>query len=392
MVAFAVSLGMTAGCGDAARTADATAGAAAAGSTASQPIDASGSEIYRLERVADGVYATVVLDGISPSQYATSLIVIRSDHVLVVDSRHDAASADELIATTRGLTDLPVKYVVDTHWHGDHVQGNARFREVFPDVRLIGGTTADEDMRTLGRRRLDQQIERVEGRVAAARGWLESGVGEDGVALTEDEREALPEQIAEAERYLEARRAIRLIPPEITVEHELRLDDAEPAVEIVKVGPAHTRGDVIVRIPARGVIAIGDLVEDGFPWFGDGFPAGWAEAMDRIAGMLDAMQADGAAGSPILLGGHGPVLRDRAMFETQRAFVHRIVEAASSAAGADAGVEAAIESADLDEFREHLTRRVEGDAAAKSERFAGFVAEVMERAYAEASGQLEESP
>lgn len=350
MVAFVVGLGMAAGCGGGDRAADAGPGAEAAGSgsAAPEPVDASGSELYRLERVADGVYATVVRDGVSPSQYATSLIVVRSDHVLVVDSRHDAASADELIATIRGLTDLPVKYVVNTHWHGDHVQGNARFRAVFPDVRLIGGTTCDVDMRTLGRRRLDEQI---------ARG-------------------AAPE-------------GLRLVPPEITVEHELRLDDAEPAVDILKVGPAHTRGDVIVRIPARGVIAIGDLVEDGFPWFGDGFPAGWAAAMDRIAGMLDAMRTDGASGSPILMGGHGPVLRDRAMFDAQRAFVHRVVEAASSAASANAGVEAAIAAAGVEEFRDHFTRRVEGDEAAKSERFAAFVAEVMGRAYAEASGELE---
>jgi len=308
--------------------------------------DASGSETYRLEGVADGVYATVVRDGISPSRFAASLIVIRSDHVLVVDSRHDDASADELITTVRGLTDLPVKYLVNTHWHGDHVQGNARFRAVFPDVRLIGGTTAVEDMRTLGQRRLDEQV---------ARG-------------------AAPE-------------GLQLVPPEITVEHELRLDDAEPAVEIVKVGPAHTRGDVVVVVPDREVIAIGDLIEDGFPWFGDGSPAGWADALDRVAGMLDSMDA------PILLGAHGPVLRDREMFDTQRAFVRRIVDAAAGAVAAGTGVKGAITSADLDGFRDHFTRRMEAaDDAAKSERFAAFVTEVMERAYAEASGESEGAP
>ena len=55
----------------------------------------SGSEIFELVPVTDGVYATVVREGVSPSQYAASLIVLRTDHVLVVDSREDAASASD---------------------------------------------------------------------------------------------------------------------------------------------------------------------------------------------------------------------------------------------------------------------------------------------------------
>ena len=317
--------------------------------------DARGGETFRLEPVADGVYATVVRDGISPSQFGASLIVLRSDHVLVVDSRHDAASADELIATIRGLTELPVRYVVNTHWHGDHVQGNVRFREAFPDVRLVGGATIAGDMETLGRQRLAEQ-------------------GLD----------------------------IELVPPEITVEHELRLDDGEPVIEIVKVGPAHTRGDVIVRVPSRGVIAIGDLIEDGFPWFGDGYPSAWATALDRIAAML--AEGDG----PILVGGHTSVLRDLELFETQREFVRRIAVAAADASTAaaagseadvdpgtdgaiEAAIEAAIAAADVAEFRDHFTRRMAAASEQeRTERFDAFLAEVMERALAEASGELAE--
>lgn len=340
ILASLASPGMFAACAGSApdvEETDASAAAASPAGEAASPRDASGSEMFRLERVADGVYATVVRDGISPSLFASSLIVIRSNHVLVVDSRHDAASADELIATIRGLTELPVRYVVNTHWHGDHVQGNARFREVFPDVRFVGGATIAADMETLGRERL----------------------AEEGLA-------------------------IELVPPEITVEHELHLDDGEPAVEIVKVGPAHTRGDVIVRIPAHGVLAIGDLIEDGFPWFGDGYPSGWADAMDRIAGMIPGVD------EPILLGGHTPVLHDRQLFETQREFVRRIAAAAASGGESGAGVEAAIAAADVAEFRDHFTRRMDGVTdQERTERFDAFVLETMTRAYAQASGELE---
>ena len=338
------------------------------------------SETYRLERIADDVWATVVKDGVSPSQFAASLIVVRDEDVVVVDSRHDGESAGELIDTIASLTDLPVAFVVNTHWHGDHVQGNERFREAFPGVRFVGGATIDEDMRTLGRERLDEEVERVDGRIAAAEGWLESGTGPDGEKLSPDEVAALPGQIDAARSYADARRDLRLVEPDILVEDAIRLDGEGLRVEVVRVGPAHTRGDVVVRVPERGVVAVGDLIEDGFPYFGDGYPSGWATAMDRIAEMEWTT----------VLGAHGPVLEDREMFDTQRRFVSAIVEAATTAAMSG---ESEVPPAAFDEFETHFTARLsEAPPEERAERFAAFVEEVFARALAEANGELESAP
>jgi glyoxylase-like metal-dependent hydrolase (beta-lactamase superfamily II) len=337
------------------------------------------SETYRLERVTDDVYATVVRDGISPSQFAASLIVIRSDHVLVVDSRHDDASAQELLDTIAALTDLPVGFVINTHWHGDHVQGNARFRAAYPNVRFVGGATTDEDIRTLGRQRLDDEIERVAGRIAAAEGRLESGTRDDGTPLTDEEKAALPGQRESATAYVEARRAIELVEPDITVERSLELSEASPAIEILRVGPAHTRGDVVVWIPERGVLALGDLIEDGFPYLGDGYPSGWADALDTAAEIE----------ASVLLGAHGPVLRDRVAFETQRRFARLIADAA---AAAEAGRTASdvVASGEFDEFLTHFTARMnQASEPERRERFHRFATEVLARAVAERTGESE---
>ena len=338
------------------------------------------SDTYRLERLAPDVWATVVRDGVSPSQFAASLIVVRDDHVLVVDTRHDAESAQELIDTIAAITDLPVGYVINTHWHGDHVQGNARFREVFPDLRIVGGATIDEDIRTVGRERLDGEIERVAGRVAAAEAWLESGARADGTPLTDQEKAELPGQIEAARAYVEARRSIELVEPEITVDHSLDLADASPAVRVIRVGPAHTRGDVLVHVPERGVLALGDLIEDGFPYLGDGYPSGWADALDRAASIE----------SSTLLGAHGPVLRDRTAFETQRRFAREIVTAAGSVAKGDRTIEDVLDGGELDAFEAHFTARMgEATEAERRERFTTFVRELLERTLSEASGELE---
>jgi glyoxylase-like metal-dependent hydrolase (beta-lactamase superfamily II) len=342
------------------------------------PTDQPQDEIYELVTVAPGVWATVVHDGINPSQYSASLIVVRTDHVLVVDSRHDYESADNLVATIRTLTDLPVRYLVNTHWHGDHVQGNARFRERFPEVQIIGGATTGADIFGLGRTRLDEEIVRVEGRIAAATEWLETGNRGDGTPLTDEEREALPEQIQAARDYLAAREEIQLSLPNIAVDSELRLADAEPVVSIIHLGPAHTRGDVVVHLPDLRVLALGDLIEDGFPYLGDGSPAGWADALYR-ASKLDA---------DVFLGAHGPVLTDSSMLFTQKDFARAVVAAARAGVQDGLTPEETFAALDMSDYFSHFTRRLEGSTPAeKTERFEAFVRELLDLAIAEAEAE-----
>ncbi len=345
---------------------------------ASDGSDASeAQELFELVPVTEGVFATVVRDGISPSAYANSLIVLREDHALVVDSRHTPAEAAKLVAEIRRLTDLPVRYLVSTHWHGDHVQGNQTIREHFPDVRVIGHASTTDDMGDAGRRMLDADIARITNRVADGRSRLETGTGPDGTPLSEEERRELPAQIERARDYVEELETIDLVVPDLVVQDELLLDDVEPEVRVIHVGPAHTRGDVVVWIPARGVLAVGDLLEDGRMYFGDGYPAGWEKALNRVS-MIDA---------PILFPAHGPVLRDRELFETERRFVASLVERARTAVHAGTPLESAAEQLD---FSAYETVFMRGDTT-RSDTFREWVSTSFERAYLEATGHLADS-
>lgn len=333
-----------------------------------------GPDVFELVPVAEDVYATVVREGFSPSAYANSLIVLRDDHALVVDSRHTVAEAERLILEVRGLTDLPVRYLVNTHWHGDHVQGNHAFREHYPDVRIIGHASIVDDMSDAGRARLDGQIDRITAAVANGRSWLETGTGPDGSPLSEEERRDLPEQIARAEDRVRELESIRLITPDLLLDDELLLDDAEPEVRVSHLGPAHTRGDLLVWVADRGVLAVGDLLEDGMMYFGDGYPSGWAEVLDRLS------EADAS----ILFPAHGPVLRDRDLFETERRFVAELVAGARDAAAEGAAFESALDRVDFSAYEPVFTR---GDTT-RSDAFGEWVSDSFERAFREATGDL----
>ncbi|HEU5113369.1 MAG TPA: MBL fold metallo-hydrolase, partial [Acidimicrobiia bacterium] len=54
-------------------------------------------------------------------------VVLGEDGALIIDTRASHVEADELLDELGTLTSLPVRWVIDTHWHWDHTFGNARF-------------------------------------------------------------------------------------------------------------------------------------------------------------------------------------------------------------------------------------------------------------------------
>ncbi|HVQ29556.1 MAG TPA: MBL fold metallo-hydrolase, partial [Vicinamibacteria bacterium] len=87
--------------------------------------------------VADGIfvfttpsYGDVGLDG-------NSVVIVSTEGVLVFDTNGTPAAAAAVLAEIRRITDRPVRYVVNSHWHWDHWYGTEVYREAFPDVQII---------------------------------------------------------------------------------------------------------------------------------------------------------------------------------------------------------------------------------------------------------------
>ena len=96
---------------------------AAANVTASDP--------FTLMSIAPGVYAAI--DGPTGRSESNAGFVIGDDGVLVIDSFFDPEATRLLIADIRKLTPMPIRYVVNTHYHADHVGGDALLRAVLSD-------------------------------------------------------------------------------------------------------------------------------------------------------------------------------------------------------------------------------------------------------------------
>ena len=88
---------------------------------------------YRFVKVVEGVYAALGTGRMNVG--ANSAVIVNDQDVLIVDTHTTPAALRAMIEELKTITDKPVRFVVNSHYHYDHAHGN----QVFPDdVVLIG--------------------------------------------------------------------------------------------------------------------------------------------------------------------------------------------------------------------------------------------------------------
>lgn len=188
---------------------------------------------------------------------------------LVIDTFWDLPHTRRLIAEYGRVHPGPVRQVVNTHHNGDHCWGN----QLFPEAEIIGHR---ECAAAFGRERPE---------VLEA---LRAASDSDDPALAAFARRLTPWDF----------RGIELRPPTRLVDDRLTLDVGGIEVHIIYVGPAHTAGDVIVHLPAEGVVFTGDVL------FRLCTPIGWEGTFARWIAALDEVVALAPA---VIVPGHGPL-------------------------------------------------------------------------------------
>ncbi|MCA9739777.1 MAG: MBL fold metallo-hydrolase [Gemmatimonadota bacterium] len=299
------------------------------------------SAVWSVQEWRPGVHASVVRDGVPWAQYATSLIVVGDDGVLVVDTRDTPRAALDLLAHVRRITDRPVRWVVNTHWHWDHMGGNQVFADSFPDVEIVAHAETARRIREDGAARFAEETQRLEARVERLERWQAQGRTDDGQVLADDDRAQITAVLARDRKRIQDLSAVRIVPPTLEVT-EAWSPPGWPELRVLHPGPAHTDGDLVVLVTDQGVGAIGDLIEHGLPWFGDGTVRGTAQALARI----DALDP-----TPLLLPGHGPIPTDHALRRGQRAFLDAVDAALRAPDGSWRSLEEARAALDADAHR-----------------------------------------
>ena len=327
-----------------------------------------------VEKLAEGVYAFVAPDSRTAYFNGNTMVVVGDDGVLVVDSGDALSATRKTIAEIRRLTALPVRFLVNTHWHWDHALGNGDYRAAFPGVTIISTATTRDLMDTKGRANLAESIAAIPPYLDSLRQALTSGTRRDGTPLGPGDRESFQAQLDDLGRGLQFYRDARVELPDVTFERELTIRLGARAVKVLAFGAGNTAGDAVVYVPDAKVVATGDLVVAPTPFAYDSFILEWPAAMRRL------MALDAA----IIVPGHGPVMRDWAYARLVSDLLESIGSQVAGAVAKGLGDEAARKAVDVSAIRARMT----GDDPILQRNFDQFfLAPAVDAACKEAKGQ-----
>jgi cyclase len=227
-----------------------------------------------LHALGDGAYAWLAPDG--SWGWSNAGLVVDGGESLLVDTLFDLRLTREMLDAMRDAEPRAaarIGTVVNTHANGDHCHGN----QLLEGAEIVATRAAAEEMAELP---------------PEAMAGLMKAMAADPSPLGRYLRHCFG-----AFRF----EGIRHTPPTRTLDRETTLRIGDRSVELIPVGPAHTRGDLLVHVPQDRIVFTGDIL------FVEGTPILWA---GPVANWIDACRRIEAMDVEVVVPGHGP-LTDR---------------------------------------------------------------------------------
>jgi cyclase len=199
-----------------------------------------------VKELAPGVffrYSSIsATDPTVPFGGCNNIWVVLKDYVFVVDANFPK-EADDVIADIRKTTKKPIKYVLDTHHHGDHAYGNSIWAK--EGAQIIASRLTSRLLKDNGPRQ-----------------WEQASAGKNG-------RDDLKKNV--------------LKQPDITFDDKYVIEDGTQRVEIYAIGHAHTSGDAVAYLSPQKILCTGDACVNGaFNFMGHSNSGSWITCLEKM--------------------------------------------------------------------------------------------------------------
>ena len=242
---------------------------------------------YEWQPLADGVWAAVMkTDGHSLAA-SNAGIVDLGDQTVLFDTSNTPAAARDLLTACVTFTGREPAFVINSHWHGDHIRGN----QIFTASHIVSTTKTAELIATQGQAQLQFQRDNLPQLYAAEEAKL---------AAAEDEAEKVDivQTLAFYHPTLVALPELEICSPTLTFERKLTFSGSQRTAELICDGGGHTASDAYLYLPDCDAVFVADLLFNGYHAFiSNGDPDVNVRLLD------DVLRLEPTAVVP----GHGPV-------------------------------------------------------------------------------------
>jgi cyclase len=261
-----------------------------------------------ITQIGPDVYAAIRTEPLGLAVNSNSLFIVNDQDVVVVDAQFTRAATLENIAALRRITRKPVRYVINTHWHDDHVAGNQVYRDSFPGVEFIAQINTRADIVALGRPNRAGQVAGAPPAADRFERLLAMGLGGDSTPASPAERVSLTSAINIIRRYVAENAGFHEILPDTVVDRSTTLVRGARTIELHWFGRANTRGDLVTYLPKDRIVSTGDLVVAPIPFGFNSYPSEWIAVLDSVMALKPK----------VIVPGHGPLMHNLTYVQTVR--------------------------------------------------------------------------
>jgi cyclase len=256
-------------------------------------------QVYKFEKIADGIYYVP-----SHGFGSNDVVIVNDDDVVLVDTADTPAATRQLLADLKVVTDKPVRYVVDTHWHFDHTDGNSVFG---PEVQIMAHDFVRHALESFDV--LHREPYASMGAPAVAK--RVAGLQQQLASASAEQKPALQQQLADAQSLERAYAEVRPTPPNLTYTDKLILQRGHREIELLFLGRGHTGGDTVVWLPQERIVCSGDLMETSVPYMGDAYFDEWITTLGALKRLDFAVD----------LPGHGVPFSDKRLITALQSYI-----------------------------------------------------------------------
>jgi glyoxylase-like metal-dependent hydrolase (beta-lactamase superfamily II) len=299
----------------------------------STPYPTTTGKAYKFEKIADGVYyATATGSMVTGSN---NVVIIGSRDILVVDTGTSPAAARAFLADLRLITPKAPRYVVNTHFHYDHTDGNQVYAGKADIIAHDYVKLAIQTLNVLHREPFTtSQLTNVPARIAN----LQKQIADTADPST---KQRLQQQLKVAEEGWEQLKEIKPTPPNVTYSKKKVLDLGGREVQLLFLGRGHTNGDTVVFLPKEKVVATGDLMESQIAYMGDAQFDEWITTLEALK------QLDFDTDLP----GHGAPFKDKGLITLFQGYLRDLMKQAADLRKQGIAADAAAQKVDLTSYR-----------------------------------------